>query len=336
MMKRTQGFTLVEVMIAVSLGLVVVGGVMAVLLSSSAIYRSSDSRARAQENSRFALSVMQEDVRQSGYFGCFNMNIFAQRFTNQVRDDGAYASLHQVRIAGHEAGAAAWSPALAPGVGNTGHAPVNGSDVLVVRLPAGKALPLNAPMVGKSTPIPLADVTGLAVGGLAVVSDCNYADLFVVTEVPADRKVVHAANFNKGADLFKAYSNYGNASVTPLSTVTYFIAAAGNGVAGNRSLWRQENELQAEEIADGVDQMQLEFGIDTAGGDLVADKFVPADAVGTASVTAVKVSVLLRSAEANAVRSVQAYQFNGAAVTPADRRMYTPFTTTISLRNQVK
>jgi type IV pilus assembly protein PilW len=333
-MKRAHGFSLVEVMIAMAIGLIVIGGVAAVLISSSGLYRSSSNRARVQENSRFALGAMQEDVRMAGYMGCFNINMYPGRFTNLAGN--GFASDYRTLVGGHEAGAAGWLPALEATLGNGGHAPLAGNDVLVVRVPIGQSQPLSDAMATSAAPIPVADTSGFTVGGLAIISNCAYANVFVVTNIPSGDRLLHAASGNSDAHLTRVFSNAQRASVTPIATVSYFLANASNGVAGNHALFRQEGTSVAEEVADGVEQMQIEYGIDTDNPrDMVPNQFVTADQVGAAPVVAVKVSVLLRSVENNVVRKAQKYTFDGNVdVTPTDRRMYTPFTTTIALRNR--
>ncbi|MES2015147.1 MAG: PilW family protein [Pseudomonadota bacterium] len=335
-MKNTRGFTLVEVMIAMAIGLIVVGGVAAVLISSSSLYRSSSNRARLQENSRFALGAMQEDVRMAGYMGCFNIRMYPGHFTNLAGT--GFATDYRTLVGGHEAGATGWLPALNASVGNGGHAPLAGSDVLVVRVPVGPSQPLSAPMTTSSTPIFVADTSDFSVGGLAIISNCSYANVFVVTNIASGDRLLHAhaAGGNSDAHLTRVFSNTQRATVTPLATVSYFLANASNGVAGNHALFRQQGSGAAEEVADGVEQMQIEYGIDTdLPPDMVPNKFVTANQIGAAPVIAIKVSVLLRSVENNVVRAAQHYNFDGNVdVTPTDRRLYTPFTTTIALRNR--
>ena len=337
-MRRQTGFSLVEMLVAMVLGLIVVGGVAAVLMSSSSIYRSADGRAQIQESARFSLSMMQEDLRMAGYMGCFNPNLYASRVKNLADTAGSLAGDYAVRIGGYEADGANWSPALDSSIGGAGahaHAPLAGSDVLVVRAPTGKSLPLSAPMDNTAEPITLASVEGLTEGGLAVISDCNYADVFIVTNIPADKRILHSHSRNTDQHLTKAFSSFLNATVTPVATIVYFVAPAASGQAGQNALWRQVGSEAAEEVAGGVESMQLEYGVDT-DDDLAPNLFVTADQVGERAVGAVKVSVLLKSADNKLLDKATSYTFDGRAPqTAPDRHLYTPFTTTISLRNQV-
>lgn len=67
------GFSLVELMIALVLGLLVIGGATAVFLSNKQSYRSSQSLNQVQENSRIAFELLARDLRQAGLTGCGNI-----------------------------------------------------------------------------------------------------------------------------------------------------------------------------------------------------------------------------------------------------------------------
>lgn len=274
----------------------------------------------------------------AGYMGCFNLTMHPSRLTN-LASASTFESDYKTMVGGNEASAGTWSPVLNATIGNGGHAPLAGSDVLVVRLPSGRSVPLSDAMATTSVPIPLANaasMAGFTVGGLAVVSDCAYANVFAVTGLAAANKLEHAGGLNTDLKLTRAFSNVQRATVTPITTVTYFVANASNGVAGSHALWRQEGSKLPEEVADGVEQMQIEYGIDTdAVRDALVNRFVTADQVGAFPVVAVKVSLLLRSSDDKVVRTAQKYTFDGVTgITPTDRRLYTPFTTTVALRNR--
>lgn len=336
-MKANQGFSLVEMMVALAVGLVSVGAVSAVLISSSSIYRVSDNRARMQENARFAVTEIQEDVRMAGFMGCFNIDMFPSRFTNLAKNPTDFENDYALWIGGHEAGDGVFTPALNANIGKGGHTPAAGNDVLVVRLPGGRSVPLSDTMETTSVPVPVLNNASFTEGGLALVSDCSHANLFVVGNKAATDKLVHAADVNTSAKTTKVFSHLDGALATPIVTVSYFLSASSDGVAGNKSLWRQEGLAAAEEIADGIEKMQLEYGIDTdALPDGVTNQFVTADAVGTARVTALKVSLLVRSPADKLARATQTFNFDGyVGQSAADKRLYTPFSTTIALRNRV-
>jgi len=63
------GFSLIELMIAMILGLFIIGGVLAVFIASSESFRNNDALSQVQENGRFALELIAHDLRNVGYKG---------------------------------------------------------------------------------------------------------------------------------------------------------------------------------------------------------------------------------------------------------------------------
>jgi type IV pilus assembly protein PilW len=85
-MKRQAGFNLIELMIAMGLGVIVSLGITQVFLSAKNTYVSQNAAASIQEDARFVLSKMLQEIRMVGMFGCLqtvtppavNGNLFAQ------------------------------------------------------------------------------------------------------------------------------------------------------------------------------------------------------------------------------------------------------------------
>ncbi|UUZ51086.1 PilW family protein [Massilia sp. B-10] len=81
--------------------------------------------------------------------------------------------------------------------------------------------------------------------------------------------------------------------------------------------------------------MQVEYMISPdLGSAAPTRRYVTAADVGTAPVIAVRVQLLLKSQQDNVTAAKQEVYFLSSLFKAADRRMYTPFSTTISLRNQ--
>lgn len=70
--QKAQGFSLVEMMIAITLASFLLAGLIQIFAGSKAAYRLSEGLSRSQENGRFALEFMQRDIRMAGHFGCVN------------------------------------------------------------------------------------------------------------------------------------------------------------------------------------------------------------------------------------------------------------------------
>ncbi len=65
--RAQQGFSLVELMIAMLLGLLLLVGVVNLFLGSSQTYRLQEALFRVQESGRFALDIMQRDLLNAGF-----------------------------------------------------------------------------------------------------------------------------------------------------------------------------------------------------------------------------------------------------------------------------
>lgn len=74
MNNRSKGFGLVEIMVALMLGLVVVAGIIQIFISTKATYQSQSNSARMQEDARFLLSKLMQEIRMTGMYGCLKLD----------------------------------------------------------------------------------------------------------------------------------------------------------------------------------------------------------------------------------------------------------------------
>lgn len=81
-MRRAGGFTLVELMIAMLLGLVVIGGVVSVFIAGQRSYATNKAIADVQDGARIAFELMARDIRDAGLTGCNNNGRVANVLTN--------------------------------------------------------------------------------------------------------------------------------------------------------------------------------------------------------------------------------------------------------------
>jgi type IV pilus assembly protein PilW len=70
MNRHSRGFGLIELMIALVLSLIVVLGVVQIFIAAKNTYVSQSAAAVMQEDARFALSKMIQEIRMVGMFGC--------------------------------------------------------------------------------------------------------------------------------------------------------------------------------------------------------------------------------------------------------------------------
>jgi type IV pilus assembly protein PilW len=67
---RAAGFALVELMVALTLGLLLSLALIQVFLSAKDTYQSQTASAHLQEDARFVLNKLAQDIRMVGTFGC--------------------------------------------------------------------------------------------------------------------------------------------------------------------------------------------------------------------------------------------------------------------------
>ena len=67
---RQTGLTLIEIMIALLLGVFVIAGVTGMFLSAKQSYRVQEALSRLQENGRFAMDFIGKSIRQADYRNC--------------------------------------------------------------------------------------------------------------------------------------------------------------------------------------------------------------------------------------------------------------------------
>jgi type IV pilus assembly protein PilW len=66
---REAGFTMIELMIAIGMGLAIVAGLAGMLASTSSSSRTNDRTSELQTNGVYALNAIKQDLRQAGYRG---------------------------------------------------------------------------------------------------------------------------------------------------------------------------------------------------------------------------------------------------------------------------
>jgi type IV pilus assembly protein PilW len=75
MLKKQQGFTLLEIFIALAIGLVLVGGVLSVFVGMKTTTQETSNMGELQENGRFAISLLTDDLLRQNFWGDLNSNL---------------------------------------------------------------------------------------------------------------------------------------------------------------------------------------------------------------------------------------------------------------------
>ena len=299
---RNGGFSIVELMVAVTIGLIVLAAVSTVFVSSKANYITQESMARLQESARVAMHLMSRDIRMAGYFGCVDD---LENINNVLAGGGGFPFDFEVAVEGTEAETGKWYPSDAPtSFPTTGTAVVSkfagcpnyvggkctNTDAISVRLadPDSK-ISIKAAMPNTAAALFVDPNSGLQIGDVILVSDCGSADLFQITNVQAGS----GANAGKEAIVHNGGNvggtiSPGNTTPAPLSRtygppgaeITKFVQRlyyVGTGASGQPALFRQNlNGSNREELVEGIEDMQVSFGTATTS-DRTPRKYLPAD-----------------------------------------------------------
>jgi len=346
---REHGMSLVELMIAMAIGIFMCGVVASLYFNMRGSFRYQEDLARLQETGRFALERMGRDVRMAGYNGCGSITDFAN-----VINGGATSPFLNFSspILGYEGGVSTFPTELTSAGAITG----TGAPDAIVLLGVDTSNELV--VQGHNPPSAQIDTSrhSIQAGEILLITDCSHAAVFQMTGPTNSNSnatnVVHntgtgspgnctkylgascpaskSYQFKPGASMLRVYSN------------AYFIAPSSLG-NGRRSLWAMSltgatSGSTAQEVMEGVQDMQITYGQDT-NGDFAADKFVTADAIGTsatewAKVVSVRLSLLAKSSKNNIASKPQTYIFNGTTTTATDKSLYKSFTETMTLRNR--
>jgi type IV pilus assembly protein PilW len=79
--KKNQGFTLLELLLALSTGLVLFAGVLSIFVGMRSTTAETSSYGELQENGRFAVSLLTNDLQRQGFWGDFNGTLNTQSIT---------------------------------------------------------------------------------------------------------------------------------------------------------------------------------------------------------------------------------------------------------------
>ena len=332
-LKRHSGFTLVEIMVAMAIGLMMTAVIVTVFGQSTQSSKVNQARNEIQEQARVALDTLQRDLRQAGYIGCNSNRVLnSGGLVNTTSTPNSYRNNIATFMQGYEGTGASFSPA-APGAvtgASPAASPIN--DAVTVRIPSGQPVSLNGTMASGTAVIPVFSTSGFTAGATrAVIGDCAQSSVFIVTGLAGGLEHDSGA-FNATDDLGRAFGP--DAMVVPIDTISYYVAPSS--FSGENSLWRRVGTAaNSEEVAEGVEDFQLTYGQDT-NGDNFADIFTAANAVADwRQVVSVRASLLLRSKANTTAQTTQPYNFNGATtIAPPDRRLRRPYNVTVQLRNR--
>lgn len=332
-MHRQRGMSLVELMVAMAIGLFLLAGAVTVFGKTRDLYRTNDTAARLQETARYAMSTIEADLRMANYWGLMSRADLIENgptldLANPPDVDPAYSlpadlsgfaatidscgDMWAVKLPAYvEATDDAYGLACDPFSGAGGE--VAGADTLTVRRASTQV-------------IPAAQLAANA-GRVKVQTSRVQGSLFAGSTLPA--------GYAPPLSETRALVAHG-----------YYVDQVSDMDVATPSLRRKQLDFDGaapviidREIVPGVEDLQIEFGADL-DNDQNADYFVqPGTAIPAGDqIVAVRVWLLVRG-EQGEVGFVDnrtydyASRTGAAAITPNDPFRRVLVSKTIALRN---
>lgn len=341
---KARGLTLIELMVAMVLGLVLLGGVGTIVIANGDAYRTNEGLSQVQESSRTAFELLARDIREAGATACGSGSM-----TNVVNDTNQWWQEAWTGVRGYPAGTAA--PGVSTGGGVSER--VAGTDAIMLQGMVGAGVTVDRHNVsdpagqgggGAAANFQL-DVATTAIGDgdIVIVCDFNHAAIFQITNYDGSNGNV-TVRFNTGnstspgnctkglgpesacgspnntpnGDAY-SFENRG-AQIARLATTVWYVGNNGRANEGGRSLYRRTlgagGATIVEEVVPGITDMQLEYRVGNAASLTAAP-----NAAEWENVTAVEVQLAAASLDAR------------ISTADGEGRLQRNFTTIIGVRN---
>ena len=286
-----RGLSLIELMVAMAIGAVLIFGATDVYINSRNSYGVNENVTRLQETARYAMSVIEPDVRMSNYWGLLKGAGAVTSQAAQTAAPGAVAPGAAINICGNN---------FAIDLGSNLQGDNNGGAANGIWLSATR-------QPGCNTLFDLDTNTGALWTTTAVAT----ADTLTVRRASVIRNAALTANVlelcttrisGRVQSDVTACSAWPAGMISNLIVDAYYIDRNSLQQAGLPALRRKTLDSSGtlrfvdQEIISGVEDMQVQFGIDPFGNTGVATRYVNPDAVpATAQIVAVRVWLLVRS-----------------------------------------
>jgi type IV pilus assembly protein PilW len=338
--RTTHGLSLVELLIALAIGVLLVAGIIQLVVNHKATYKRQASLNRLQENGRFARYHLQHQLRMAGYLGCRRSAVTTPtNLISSPTETEQWTADNPVH--GFDGKSDTWKPAVTTWIKQRlpdGTALVKGSDILSLRNFNPALTHLDQPLSTPNDPLAVSITPAIKAGEILYIDDCQLTDIFRASDATTATEIHHAASKNTTAALSTAYTTA--AVIGRVSTTTYYVrSSAQKNNYGNTVNVLVSQDLNGNEtvLIAGIDTMQITYGVDT-DGDRVADNFFTADEVeerqAWARVMSIHIALLLNSIDAVG-KPVERYAFQGTTHTGRDGVLRRQWDITVALRNRI-
>ena len=372
--QKCNGFTLVELLVAMTLGAFFLSGLLQIFFSIQQAYRLQENLATLEQNGRDTLDTISQDVRMAGFWGCSKDSPNAGSLDNPATSNNKFFYKFDKSIEGFEGiDTGVWNPVLDESFTNNSEILVDKSDVLTIRKANHNGFTIES-HAEPTLPLQLHEKVSLddlrqagiavdstkQVGNVALVvkQGCLDATVFRVTDLTIGTpiKISHDISppnkdYFVPGNLTNDFNNktYPKGKVYALNTISYYVGLNENkrktlfrratGSANDPSITLKNFINSQEPLAEGVEELLVLYGVDTdPQPDGAANYYVRASQINNNWDKVVSIRVkLLMSTESEHLTKKNTYTFNGKKniSAPLDGKIRREFVTTIALRNRL-
>lgn len=351
---QRKGFSLIEMMIAMAMGLLLLAGLFYVYINASRSSAAQGALALMQNNARYAFELMSMDIRMAGFSG-------SQNLTNVINTPSPTTLSTLIDLSNPLLGYENSNPPnVCTIVSTTACYLANTDSLTVVRADTANKYTLSvSPTVGTFTLAMWPTSDAPTAGEVFVAADYTHTALFQVGSVSSGAKTISystatsPAPGNSSTTLGVFGGGFNATSLYRLSGVSYYI---GRNPVGESALYRDKlgqssSTLNStkEELVQGIEDMEITYGIDTSTdiatrsplpGDGSVDGYWTATQVDTGTGIQSTICNASTSAHWKCVLSVRIVLTlvsgqNEKVGTSGDKLLRRTFTNTIAIRNRL-
>lgn len=328
--RRQSGLSIIELMIALLLGLLLMGGVMQVFLSSRQTYQTNSALSQVQESGRFALDFLAYDLKNAGYRGDCLFPLYDPTPSTLTKDERYVLG---TGIEGWNDTGENSIPAWLNDVYTTSRRA--GTDVVLLKHAAGATGIILSNSIGANTDrLATTAATGQTPGSLLIISDTAGCQLFI------NQSAANAATLTTQQVINRAYAQ--TAVISNFQSSLYYIgqsSVAAGLPALRRVRYLATTDAQPlivdEELVSGIQDLQIQYAVGDSNGQITGEYRDAQLITDWQAVISAQINLIAVSRDTQAVSPDQQLTFRGNTVTLANGRLGQVFNQTVSIRNHL-
>jgi type IV pilus assembly protein PilW len=295
--RRQAGLSLLELMIAIAIGLFLLVGLVSVFATSNRNYLELSRSQQQIENGRFATTLLSDDVGLAGYYGQYPISVAVP---GAMPDPCEAANMANLRAAmgmpvqGYNNPAHPLAAPISGCIADANH--VEGTDILVVRRADSKVTALASLTAADVYMQSNAADNDPANPVMATGTAANFTllDRLAVNPAPARKYHVHVYFIapcsipNGGGSTCTGANDDGGNPVQTLKRLELSVDPADNTL-----------KMVTVSLVEGIENFQVDYGVDTDGDGVLDGAYTqaPATVVDWTNVVAIRLNVLARNIE---------------------------------------